>query len=332
MASGVKECPSYGTTIHSTKSAMDKVLDTAEILEMILARVDMRTLLTSVQRVCHNWVNLISKSPSIQKALFFTPIKDSEWGVKETILNPLLAETFPSIFPAKNRLDYYKFDFSDLIMTKNGSTMAHFVRENASWRKMLVQQPPISDIGLLYVSQGMMGDCAGSSSISLDKKKQESGYDGIRMERLFELLLTLHFSEFTKVRVYWSTEVPVIFQGSFQKNICNEFDRIISKFGLVVYTGSVVQCSWNDSPPTTAELTQKEIITAYGEHGLDFDERRKYILESKSEATAFQEERAEYLSYSPSARLSWDGEVDFNITSPTSPGGFSLESEDRAQV
>lgn len=170
MASRVEECPRYGIGLRwqpesRTKSAINKVLDTPEMLEMILARVDMRTLLTSAQRVCRNWVNLISKSPSIQKALFFTPIKDSEWGMEEKIPNPLLTETFPSIFPAKDRPDRYQFDFSELTMTKDASTMARFVRQDASWRKMLVQQPPVSDIGIFHICHGMGGTSAGSSSI-----------------------------------------------------------------------------------------------------------------------------------------------------------------------
>lgn len=170
MASRVEECPGYKTAIQrqpeiNAKSAINQVQNIPEILEMILAETDMRTLLTSAQRVCRTWLNLISKSPSIQKALFFTPIKESEWGMKETIPNPLLAQTFPSFFPAKGRLEHYRFNFSDLVMTKDASTMARFVRDDASWRKMLVQQPPISDIGILHISHGKGGDSARSSNI-----------------------------------------------------------------------------------------------------------------------------------------------------------------------
>ncbi|KAJ5198253.1 uncharacterized protein N7498_007370, partial [Penicillium cinerascens] len=267
-----------------TKSAINKVLDTPEMLEMILARVDMRTLLTSAQRVCRNWVNLISKSPSIQKALFFTPIKDSEWGMEEKIPNPLLTETFPSIFPAKDRLDRYQFNFSKLTMTKDASTMARFVGQDASWRKMLVQQPPVSDIGLFHICDAMGGTSAGSSSIPADKKMQESGYDGLRMERLFELLLfsnLVQFLPYTRTRVYWSTEEPILHGES--QNIDDEFHRIMSKFGLVLYTRDVIQCSYRLDPPSAAELIRREIISAYREHGLDVDFKRKDIEESKSE-------------------------------------------------
>ena len=58
------------------------VLATPEVLEMILLHTDMRTLLTSCQRVCRDWRNLITKSPSIQKALFFTQSKNPN-GARE---------------------------------------------------------------------------------------------------------------------------------------------------------------------------------------------------------------------------------------------------------
>ncbi|OQE41050.1 hypothetical protein PENCOP_c005G08219 [Penicillium coprophilum] len=323
MASRVTECPSYGHPIQSqpgssTQSATKKVLDTPEILEMILARVDMRTLLTSAQRVCRHWVNLISQAPSIQKILFFTPIKDSEWGVGEKTINPLLRETFPSIFPAKDRGKHHELNFSDLTMNKDTLTMFRFVRKDASWRKMLVQQPPISDIGLFNVSHGMMGDHAVSSIISADKKMQESGYHGIRMERLFELLLTLHFSDFITVRVYWSTGDLESFEWSFD-NIRDELHRIISKFGLVVYKRAVIQCSMGGSSPNATEMIKKEIITAYGEHGLDFISKRKDIQESQGEATSFKGE-GQHSVYFPSSPPAYETfPSTFTYRTPLSP-------------
>lgn len=180
-ASHIEECPRYATVIQrqpgiSTKSVINEALNTPEILEMILIELDMRTLLTSAQRVCRTWVNMISNSPSIQKALFFTPIKDSEWGENVKMLNPLLTATFSSIFPAKGRLDDYKLNFFDLTMAK-GSAMNQFVRRSASWRRMLVQQPPISDIGMFQVYHGMTGDRSVSSIISVSfQPKSQSDF------------------------------------------------------------------------------------------------------------------------------------------------------------
>lgn len=145
-------------------SAMSQVMLSPELLEMILVQMDMRSLLTSAQRVCHRWASLINKSPSIQKALFFTPIKPPEWGT-DSMQNPLLVDAFPSFFPAKDRPDRFKFDFSNLAATRDETAMARFVRKDASWRRMLVQQPPIENIGLYHITHGRGGDRAESYSI-----------------------------------------------------------------------------------------------------------------------------------------------------------------------
>ncbi|KAJ5425299.1 hypothetical protein N7465_000369 [Penicillium sp. CMV-2018d] len=306
MASRVEECPGYKTAIQrqpgiNAKSAINQVLNTPEILVMILAEVDMRALLISAQRVCRTWLNLIRKSPSIQKALFFTPIKESEWGMEEKTPNPLLAETFPSFFPAKGRLMRYNFNFSDLAMTRDASAMARFVRDDASWRRMLVQQPPISDIGVLHISRTMSGDYAGSSSIQAEKMTQTSGYDGLRMESLFELLLfsrQVQFFSYTKTRLYWSTEKPISVNESYQ-NIKDEFQRVISRFGLVFFTSQVVQCSMGmGDSPKSEELVRKEIITAYSERGLDIDRKRKDIEESRGEVITLRGSRPPH-TYTP---------------------------------
>ncbi|KAJ5673108.1 hypothetical protein N7507_002235 [Penicillium longicatenatum] len=124
-------------------------------LKMILARMDMCTLLRSAQRVSRTWFVLISKSPSDQKTRFSTQINDFEWRIWRidgNILNLLLTETFLSLFPAKDRLYSCWFEVHDLPMTKDASTLARFVRKNAGWRKMLVQQALVSDIGLSEIS------------------------------------------------------------------------------------------------------------------------------------------------------------------------------------
>lgn len=132
---------------------------------MILFHTDMRTLLTSCQRVCRDWRYLITKSPSIQKALFFTPIKGSEWGAGEVVHNSLLAESFPTIFPANGDQDHRDFSFSDCAMTKDPASLDRFVREGASWRMMLVQQPPILELGLFHIDHNKGGDSAPRISI-----------------------------------------------------------------------------------------------------------------------------------------------------------------------
>lgn len=104
------------------------------------------------------------------------------------------------------------------------------------------------------------------------------------MERLFELLLFSNRVEFafnTRSRVYWSCEEPISFDASSNRN--NElFYRMLSKFDLVLYTREVVQCCPRQTDPSAEELTRREIIAAYKEHGLDAGAKSKDIEESSS--------------------------------------------------
>lgn len=106
---------------------------------------------------------------------------------------------------------------------------------------------------------------------------QESGYGGLRMERLFELLLfspQIQFLPYTKARVYWSTEESILFSES-SRNINDEFFRIMSKFGVVLYTREVMQCSVAMRPRSVAELIRREIIAAYRDHGMNVEFKRE---------------------------------------------------------
>ncbi|RAL15382.1 uncharacterized protein BO97DRAFT_411517 [Aspergillus homomorphus CBS 101889] len=53
-----------------------------ELLEAILLLTDPRTLLTSAQRVCHFWHDLIQDSLEIQRALYFKPSSASPKAYK----------------------------------------------------------------------------------------------------------------------------------------------------------------------------------------------------------------------------------------------------------
>lgn len=121
-------------------------LFTYDILELIFARLDLRTLLTSAQRTCRVWSDLIQSSPAIQKVLFFKPVPTHP--SREKILNPLLAEVFPSIFQQHEAIrqhpdqPFTKFTFTSFDMVKRHRKWRLYLRPEASWRRMLVQQPP----------------------------------------------------------------------------------------------------------------------------------------------------------------------------------------------
>ncbi|KAJ7777933.1 hypothetical protein DFH07DRAFT_1036310 [Mycena maculata] len=114
----------------------DTPISTPELLELILAQLPIRDLLVTAPLICTMWW-AITLSPTLQRALFFEPDPSSS-----PIQNPLLVENFSPFFAPANQ----------------GSTAASlkampwvkapeaFRRVDASWRRMLVSQPPTQRI------------------------------------------------------------------------------------------------------------------------------------------------------------------------------------------
>ena len=134
----------------ATITVRDYVLRITELLELILLQLDMRTLLIS-QRVCRKWNSLIRTSSNIQETLFFKPVIPG--SVPTKVQNPLLAEVFPPFFiKMKGRISMNSFD-----MVKHPEKQRAYLRPEASWRRMLVQQPPAYQLGCYSSSVSGMG-------------------------------------------------------------------------------------------------------------------------------------------------------------------------------
>lgn len=148
------------------ESAQGTALATVEVLENMLLRLDLKSILTSAQRVCHSWHDLVSTSPSLQKHLYFQP----DWQRRHKNRNPLLAKHFPGWFPStepqleratehgiiKSGHLGTESDFENLTLAQPDKN-ASFMWKNASWRRMLVQQPPILDLAIFKVSSARGG-------------------------------------------------------------------------------------------------------------------------------------------------------------------------------
>lgn len=266
---------------------------------MILLQTDMRTTLTSCQGVCRDWRNLITKSPSIQKALFFTPIKESEWGAGEKVPNLLLAEMFPTIFPGKVNPATRDFHFSDCAMTKDPSILDRFVRKDASWRRMLLQQPPILELGLFHIDSargGTSAHCitipvrlANLSKIEISRltrriqanlKKKSNDDEGLRMGRLFDILLfdsPTRSGSFKFTCLCWSADESIDFSPG-HKIYEDAFHRILGQSDLVLYTTQLIQCRRGFRGDSSGgNSTRGAIIEAYRKHSLDVDSQAEEI-------------------------------------------------------
>lgn len=117
---------------------MEKVFALPEVLEKILLEVDMVTLLVSAQRVSKAWKDLIKSSIAIQQKLFF---KAATSGPVEK--NPLLKKYLTPFYESEVREKAPDWTHAKVIaeapFAKNAEA---FRRSGASWREMLLQQPP----------------------------------------------------------------------------------------------------------------------------------------------------------------------------------------------
>ncbi|KNG85904.1 hypothetical protein ANOM_006089 [Aspergillus nomiae NRRL 13137] len=139
-----------------------KIFHIPEILEQILLQTPPQTLLTAAQRTSQTWHALITTSPKLQEALFFRPQKpltpsnsSSSSTTTHRTLNPLLTpKIWPQLF--RKRLDSQP---ATTTTTNYGYTLPPadpleeelYLRPDASWRRMLVQQPPTSSIGVFVM-------------------------------------------------------------------------------------------------------------------------------------------------------------------------------------
>ncbi|KAJ5512631.1 hypothetical protein N7463_002183 [Penicillium fimorum] len=134
-----------------------------EIVTSILHQMDMRTLITA-QRISRTWKDLICTTQSLQETLFLRPI-NRDLDLSASVVNPLLAEAFPSIFSTE------KGDICLMGLTweKHPAVREMFIRPEASWRCMLTHQPPVYRCWT--------------------KKKAVVPADGLRMAPLFGFLI-----------------------------------------------------------------------------------------------------------------------------------------------
>ncbi|OGM42621.1 hypothetical protein ABOM_008458 [Aspergillus bombycis] len=126
-----------------------KALSVWEILHPILINLDMRTLLHA-QRVCHVWHHIITKSRSLQQALFFLPVEEREATAsneRRSQINPLLKEV---LWPQLSWLATCGRKLTPLERKQQAKTRGIPIlrSEDASWRRMLIRQPPPITIGI----------------------------------------------------------------------------------------------------------------------------------------------------------------------------------------
>ncbi|KAJ5387907.1 hypothetical protein N7509_010448 [Penicillium cosmopolitanum] len=264
-----------------------KVFNTPELFEIILLHLDIRTLLVSAQRVCQTWTVLVQTSPAIQQALFFRS-QENKWhteSISNPIYNPLLVEAFRPFFPSAEaerdgKEENINFSFKALDMLSSPQKKSAYMRKEASWRKMLLRQPPVyGGVTIFKMRHNRGGDSCRSYDVQeetpqANQVNKESDYDHktLKMGHFFTAFIhneDLYFGPFGHTRIYWSAYVPPYDPnldgwagGSYPPQ-----GGEIARSEVVVFSREVAQCSVG----VKRKLTQGKSL-------------RKEILEAESDA------------------------------------------------
>lgn len=162
--------------------ACTRVFETPELLEAILARLPPRDLLHA-QRVSHGFQSIIKTSPKLQQALFFrpAPFKNS----KSWTLNPLLRDLFlPWFIISENRWQLPEHDTLRLLdWSSSERTREAMLYSDASWRRMLLIQPPPKELLIDQYIHGQGGDDCATATVSFEDKNAQ----GVTMDILYDI-------------------------------------------------------------------------------------------------------------------------------------------------
>ncbi|KAI0475079.1 hypothetical protein GGR56DRAFT_496321 [Xylariaceae sp. FL0804] len=276
---------------HFEVAIMESVLAIPELLEPILFQLDMTSLLLSATRVNKAWNHLISTSPALQEALFFRPVSvdtsaplspkgsldtvTERWLATQPVINPLLVKKFGGYFfdtgDTRDWVDrcdtFHKLPWEENQREYLGASSEvrqalklrkrdcdRFTRRGASWRGMLLSQPPPMQLGaLLQMATFDPFDKPAQRALkALIQPLDSMVSSGVKMGDLYDLVqyhaghheqLSMHY------RVIWVEQRPDSYTD-FLRDQCRE---------LLRQTPIVVELYDYDDPEMKPPLTPHPI-------------------------------------------------------------------------
>ncbi|KAJ5088568.1 hypothetical protein N7456_012184 [Penicillium angulare] len=250
------------------------IFSITEILENILLSLDIKSLITSGQRVCHRWHDLVVTSPALQKHLYLQP----DWGKKTKTPNPLLSEFFSPWFPSVVAADAKpnqasqelqtcshiqgifggNADFENLPLARSKNN-PYFMYEKASWRRMLIQQPPIAELVIFKVVANRGGSRFSGpfaqNKIQPDDVSFEDLYaqsskenEPLRMDCFYDNVVLTSGSMPYEWIVVWDNEggkleIPsVIHSYKFENGEQEMIKKAARMYGVVLVVSQIRQC------------------------------------------------------------------------------------------
>jgi hypothetical protein len=179
-------------------TAKVEVISTPELLEHILARLPMRDLLVTAPLVCKTW-QAVTLSPTLQRALFFEPDPSASVSAKR-VQNTLLVEMFSPFFAfRKDDSSPWPGDTDSIMAMPWSKAPDVFKRAEASWRRMLVTQPPTPTVVVIQTSYNPV--CASDRRGVLNDVS-------LRMGGLYDLTLSL-VDDATSFRIEWHNDTEL---------------------------------------------------------------------------------------------------------------------------
>jgi len=163
-------------------STPERAFSIPEILEAILLNIGPQHLLINAQRVNRAWHSTINCSPHLQRLLFFEACPTNER--REPEFNALLSAAFPPFFKHNTDVEadakWTQESLSKIDWNSSFQKRDAYSREEASWRRMLVVQPPVKELKILKSWSCItgMGKIRGRKIMP----------DGLRMGLLYDLV------------------------------------------------------------------------------------------------------------------------------------------------
>ncbi|KAF7346460.1 putative MFS transporter [Mycena sanguinolenta] len=131
--------------------------------------------------------------PSLQRALFFEP--DPLSSLSQLVRNPLLIETFSPFFAPWESISLRWPGSLDTFEAMPWSKAPDaFKRKAASWRRMLVSQPPVQTLIITQQTSGMTGT---------SERRAVLNDLPLRMGILYDLTLPLIDDDVVCFRIHW---------------------------------------------------------------------------------------------------------------------------------
>ncbi|KAK3690775.1 hypothetical protein LTR37_018997 [Vermiconidia calcicola] len=208
------------------RSLSDAAFLTTELVENVLSFLPMRDLLLD-QRVCRKWANTITGSKQLQQALYFAPAKPQiSWRYDH--VECTLSRMSPAA-PAKRGPKVHVYNSAHLnpllfrsdedpcgILIRaavNGLEVFKFLRRpstkypEASWKKMLLAQPPLKSVEGTFDIKGQCEPWSGRPGRGAFARKIEEvevvEWDGVRV---WDVMKRIVAAETSVGRIKWSRQ------------------------------------------------------------------------------------------------------------------------------